>query len=113
MNTGEKMVSYTDQQIADMIKKDFDGKRINMLAPVVRGRKGHYRELFQQIARQGFVKVRINGEIQDITVGMRVDRYKTHDIEIVIDRLEINDSVACDKRLSEEFLPLCIIGDDR
>ncbi|HLS12477.1 MAG TPA: excinuclease ABC subunit UvrA [Flavobacteriaceae bacterium] len=112
MNTGEKMVSYTDQQIADLIKKDFDGKRINILAPVVRGRKGHYRELFQQIARQGFVKVRINGEIQDITVGMRVDRYKTHDIEIVIDRLEINDSVACDKRLSESILTAMYHGDD-
>ena len=112
MNTGEKMVSYTDQQIGDLIKKDFKGKRINILAPVVRGRKGHYRELFQQIARQGFVKVRINGEIQDITVGMRVDRYKTHDIEIVIDRLEINDSEECANRLSESILTAMYHGDD-
>lgn len=112
MNTDEKMVSYTDQQIADLIKTDFDGKRINILAPVVRSRKGHYRELFQQIARQGFVKVRINGEIQDITVGMRVDRYKTHDIEIVIDRLVISDSEESDKRLSESILTAMYHGDD-
>lgn len=112
MKTGEPMVSYTDQQIADLIKKDFDGKRINILAPVVRGRKGHYRELFQQIARQGFVKVRINGEIQDITVGMRVDRYKTHDIEIVIDRIQVSDSVETNKRLAESIQTAMYHGDD-
>lgn len=112
METGEKMVSYNDLQIADLIKKDFVGKRINILAPVVRGRKGHYRELFEQIARQGFVKVRINGEVKDITSGMKVDRYKTHDIEIVIDRLVINDSVESEKRLSESILTAMYQGND-
>ena len=88
-NTGEKMVSYDDEQIKDLITQDFAGKRINILAPVIQARKGHYAELFQQIAKQGFLKVRINGDIKDITPGMKLDRYKTHDIEIVIDRIEI------------------------
>lgn len=91
-NTGEKMVSYSDDQIKELIIKDFNGKRINILAPVIKARKGHYAELFQQIAKQGFLKVRINGEIKDITPGMKLDRYKTHDIEIVIDRMVIEDS---------------------
>ena len=88
-NTGEKMVSYSDDQIKDLILKDFDTKRINILAPVIKARKGHYAELFQQIAKQGFLKVRVDGEVKDITNGMKLDRYKTHDIEIVIDRIEI------------------------
>jgi excinuclease ABC subunit A len=88
-NTGEKMVSYDDEQIKELITQDFVGKRINILAPIIRARKGHYAELFQQIAKQGFLKVRINGDIKDITTGMKLDRYKTHDIEIVIDRMEI------------------------
>src|SRR5690606_7783302 len=83
--TGEKMVSYSDDQIKDLITESFLGKRINILAPVIRGRKGHYAELFQQIAKQGFVKVRINGDVREITAGMKLDRYKTHDIEIVVD----------------------------
>src|SRR5690606_35619909 len=91
-NTGEKMVSYTDEHIKDLILEEFRGKRINILAPVVRSRKGHYRELFEQIGKQGFVKVRVNAEILDINPGMKVDRYKTHDIEIVIDRLKVPES---------------------
>ena len=79
-NTGEKMVSYSDDQIKDLIIQDFTGKRINILAPVIRARKGHYAELFQQITKQGFLKVRVNGEIVDITPGMKLDRYKTHDM---------------------------------
>jgi excinuclease ABC subunit A len=102
-NTGEKMVSYSDDQIKDLIIQDFTGKRINILAPVIRARKGHYGELFQQIAKQGFLKVRVNGEILDITSGMKLDRYKTHDIEIVIDRMLIEDSADNDKRLSESI----------
>ena len=102
-NTGEKMVSYSDEQIRDLIIEDFSGKRINILAPVIRARKGHYAELFQQISKQGFLKVRINGEIKDIISGMKLDRYKTHDIEIVIDRLEINDSDDTKKRLAESI----------
>ncbi len=101
--TGEKMVSYTDAQIKNLIREEFKDKRINILAPVVRSRKGHYRELFEQVAKQGFVKVRTDGEIRDIEKGMKLDRYKTHDIEVVIDRLKINDSKDLDKRLSESI----------
>ncbi|WP_406683633.1 excinuclease ABC subunit UvrA [Seonamhaeicola sp. MEBiC1930] len=111
-NTGDKMISYSDQQIKDLIIKDFDGKRINILAPVVRSRKGHYRELFEQIAKQGFVKVRTDGEIRDLVKGMKLDRYKTHDIEIVIDRLVVNDSIDNDKRLTETINTAMYHGDD-
>ena len=102
-NTGEKMVSYSDDQIKDLIKENFIGKRINVLAPIIRARKGHYAELFQQIAKQGFVKVRVNGKIVDITTGMKLDRYKTHDIEIVIDRLQVENDEDTDKRLNESI----------
>ena len=102
-NTGEKMVSYNDDQIKDLITNNFLGKRINILAPVIRARKGHYAELFQQIAKQGFLKVRINGDVKDITVGMKLDRYKTHDIEIVIDRMAVDETEEISKRLSESI----------
>ena len=95
-NTGEKMVSYSDEQIKKLITESYKGKRINVLAPVIRSRKGHYRELFEQIAKQGFVKVRTDGEIRDLVKGMKLDRYKTHDIEIVIDRLKIDENVEVD-----------------
>ena len=111
-NTGEKMVSYNDEQIKELIIKSFEGKRINILAPVVRSRKGHYRELFEQIAKQGFVKVRTDGEIRDLAKGMKLDRYKTHDIEIVIDRLVINDNVDNDKRLTETINTAMYHGDN-
>mgnify|MGYP003636082636 FL=1 len=100
-NTGEKMISYSDEQIRDLIKQEYDQKKINILAPVIKSRKGHYRELFEQIAKQGFVKVRVDGEVKDITKGMKVDRYKVHDIEIVIDRLKVIDTEDFDKRLAE------------
>lgn len=112
METGEKMVSYTDQQIGELIQKEYSQKRINILAPVVRSRKGHYRELFEQIARQGFLKVRINGEVKDIVYGMKVDRYKTHDIEIVIDRLIMDHSENNEKRLSESIQTAMNHGND-
>jgi excinuclease ABC subunit A len=102
-NTGEKMVSYSDEQIKSLIIENFKGKRINILAPVIRARKGHYAELFQQIAKQGFVKVRVNGQVQDILPGMKLDRYKTHDIEIVVDRLVIDSSEDNEKRLNESI----------
>jgi excinuclease ABC subunit A len=112
-NTGEKMVSYSDAQIKDLILKDFKGKRINVLAPVIRSRKGHYRELFEQISKQGFVKVRLDGEIRDIEKGMKADRYKTHDIEIVIDRLQVNsNSEDIHKRLLETINTAMYHGDD-
>ena len=102
-NTGETMVSYSDDQIRELITKDFGGQRINILAPAIRARKGHYAELFQQIAKQGFLKVRVNGEVKDITAGMKLDRYKTHDIEIVIDRIVADGSPESDKRLMESI----------
>lgn len=111
-NTGEKMVSYSDDQIKQLILEDFNGKRINILAPVVRSRKGHYRELFEQIAKQGFLKVRVNGEIRDLEYGMKVDRYKTHDIEIVIDRIAIDTEEDTDKRLSESIKTAMYHGED-
>jgi len=101
--TGEKMVSFTDEQIQNNIVEGFKNKRVNILAPVIRSRKGHYRELFEQIAKQGFLKVRIDGEIKDIEKGMKVDRYKIHDIEVVVDRLKINDDINSNKRLSDSI----------
>ncbi|WP_298393328.1 excinuclease ABC subunit UvrA [Flavobacterium sp.] len=111
-NTGEKMVSYSDEQIKNLIKENFAGKRINVLAPIIRARKGHYAELFQQIAKQGFVKVRVNGKITDITTGMKLDRYKTHDIEIVIDRLQVENDEDTDKRLAESIKTAMYHGED-
>ena len=98
-NTGEKMVSYTDEQIRQLILQDFANRKIAVLAPLIKSRKGHYRELFEQISKQGFLRVRVNGEIKEIEKGMRLDRYKTHDIEVVIDRLFVNESA--EKRLEE------------
>jgi len=111
-NTGEKMVSYSDEQIKALILDSFKGRRINILAPIIRSRKGHYAELFQQIAKQGFVKVRVDGEIQDLISGMKVDRYKTHDIEIVIDRMLIENDVETDNRLAESIKTAMHHGDD-
>lgn len=110
--TGEKMVSYSDEQIKQLIFEQFEGKRINILAPIIRSRKGHYRELFEQISKQGFLKVRINGEIKDITAGMKLDRYKTHDIETVIDRMLIENTPENDKRLTESIKTAMYHGDD-
>jgi excinuclease ABC subunit A len=90
--SGEKMVRYTEQQILELILDTAKGEKIALLAPVVKGRKGHYRELFEQIRKQGFLKVRVDGKIQDMTFGMKLDRYKVHDIEIVIDRIEVTET---------------------
>jgi excinuclease ABC subunit A len=92
-NTGKKMVRYSEEQITTMILEHYKDRKVNILAPVVRGRKGHYRELFEQIRQQGYIKVRVDGEIREITFGMQLDRYKTHDIEIVVDRLLINEGI--------------------
>ncbi|MFM7667814.1 MAG: excinuclease ABC subunit UvrA, partial [Bacteroidota bacterium] len=88
--TNEEMVKYSDEQIVDLIIESYEGKKVVFLAPKVKGRKGHYRELFEQIQRQGFTKVRVDGVLQDITKGMKLDRYKIHDIEMVVDRLLID-----------------------
>ena len=109
--TGEKMVSYSDAQIQELITEKYYEKKVNLLAPVVQSRKGHYRELFEQIAKQGFVKVRINGEVRDIEKGMKLDRYKTHDIEIVVDRLIINQNKDTQSRLQESIKVAMQYGD--
>ncbi len=111
-NTGQKMVSYNDEQIKQLILEDFADKKVSVLAPVIRSRKGHYRELFEQIAKQGFLKVRVDGEVRDIVKGMKVDRYKTHDIEIVIDRLKISEGNDNEKRLSETINTAMYHGED-
>jgi excinuclease ABC subunit A len=89
--TGEKMVKYTEDQILNIIMEAFLEKKIYVLAPVVRGRKGHYRELFEQIRRNGYIYARIDGEIEELMPGMRIDRYKNHDIEVVVDRLSVRE----------------------
>jgi len=89
--TGEKMIRYSDEQIIELILSSFAGKKIYILAPVVKGRKGHYRELFEQIRKQGFLRARVDGEIVELTSRIQLDRYKVHDIEIVIDRLEVKE----------------------
>ncbi len=97
--TGEPMVKYSDEQIVHLILEKYNGHKIVLLAPRIKGRKGHYRELFEQIRKMGFAKVRVDGELMDITPGMKLDRYKIHDIEIVIDRLVANEESK--KRLYE------------
>ena len=87
--SGEKMVKLTEQQIMDAMVQKFDTQKVAILAPVVKGRKGNYRDLFEQIKKKGYNKVRVDGKITDITGSMQVDRYKIHDIEVVIDRLQV------------------------
>ncbi|MGB0404128.1 MAG: excinuclease ABC subunit UvrA [Salibacteraceae bacterium] len=91
-NTGEKMVQYSDQEILNLIFKEYTDKKLLILAPLVRGRKGHYRELFQSIRKKGYLRVRVDGEIMEIESRMQLDRYKTHDIEVVIDRLKVDEA---------------------
>ncbi|WP_206734459.1 excinuclease ABC subunit UvrA [Ancylomarina salipaludis] len=99
--TGEKMVKYTDEQIIDLIYNKFNEKRIYILAPVVKGRKGHYKELFEQIRKKGFLYARVDGEIVELLHGFKVDRYKSHTIEILIDKLVVDE--VGDKRLKESI----------
>ncbi len=99
--TGEPMVKYTEEKIINMIQHDYAGRKILILAPLVRSRKGHYRELFESLRKKGYLNVRVDGEIQEVTQGMKVDRYKNHDIEVVIDRLEVR---AEQKETSDERL---------
>ncbi|MFC2090115.1 excinuclease ABC subunit UvrA [Bacteroidota bacterium] len=99
--SGEKMVKYTQDQIVQLIYEQFTDQKVYILAPIVKGRKGHYRELFEQTRKKGFLYVRIDGEIMELVPGMRVDRYKVHDIEIIIDRIKVH--AADDKRLKESL----------
>ena len=97
--SGEKMVRYTDDQIIDLVNSRFAGKKVYFLAPVVKGRKGHYKELFEQLRRKGFLNVRINNEIRELVPGMKLDRYKTHFIELIVDKFRVGD--VTDKRLRD------------
>jgi excinuclease ABC subunit A len=118
--SGEKMVKMTEEQIVSGIIQEFEGSKIAILAPLVKGRKGHYRELFEQIRKQGFTKVRLDGEVKDITPKMQADRYKIHDIEVLIDRVDakkdnrfrINESVKSALKMGKGTLVL-LVGDSK
>jgi len=99
--TGEKMIKYTDEKILKLIKEEYTGDGIYILAPLVKGRKGHYKELFEQTIRRGYVHIRLDGEIKELTHGMRADRYKIHNIEVVIDRVVVKDDEKSEKRLKD------------
>lgn len=109
-NTGKKMVKFSEEEILQNIWEKFPGEKISVLAPLVRGRKGHYRELFEDIRKKGFLKVRVDGEVKDITSKMQLDRYKIHDIEVVIDRLQIKDDMRV--RLSQSIQQALKMGND-
>ena len=109
-NTGKKMVKFSEEEIVDNIFKRFAKQNITILAPLVRGRKGHYRELFEDVRKRGFVKVRVDGEVQDITPRMQLDRYKIHDIEVVVDRLQVLDEFKL--RISQSVQQALKIGKD-
>ena len=108
--SGEKMIKYTEEQILNLIYNEYQGKRIYMLAPVVRTRKGHYKELFEQIRKKGYLYVRVDGDIREITHGMKVDRYKNHDIEVVIDKMVVAPDKD-DKRLKQSVATAMQQGD--
>ena len=110
--TQEKMISYTDDQIIELIQRDYANQSVMILAPIVKSRKGHYRDLFENLARQGFLKVRVDGIIVELSPGMKLDRYKTHDIELVIDRLRLSDSIAGLKRFQESLITAMYQGGD-
>ena len=109
-NTGKKMVKFSEEEIVNNIYSKFANRKISILAPLVRGRKGHYRELFEDIRKKGYLKVRIDGEILDLTPRMQVDRYKIHDIEVVIDRLAVTDDMRF--RLSQSVQKTLQVGKD-
>ncbi|MBN8701229.1 MAG: excinuclease ABC subunit UvrA [Chitinophagales bacterium] len=109
-NTGKKMVKFSEEEIVSNIFEKFDGKKISLLAPVVRGRKGHYRELFEDLRKKGYLKVRVDGEVMDLKPRMQVDRYKIHDIELVVDRLAVTDDMRV--RLSQSVQKTLQLGKD-
>ena len=109
-NTGKKMVKFSEEEIIQNIQERFKDQKISLLAPLVRGRKGHYRELFEDIRKRGFVKVRVDGEVKDITPKMQLDRYKIHDIEVVVDRLPATDAMKT--RLSQSVQQTLKTGKD-
>jgi len=107
--TNEPMVKYSDEAICERLHTDFNGKKVAFLAPKIKGRKGHYRELFEQILRNGYTKVRVDGEIKDIVKGMKLDRYKIHDIEVVVDRMLIGQ--VDEKRVYDSVLVAMKMGE--
>ncbi|MBL7742151.1 MAG: excinuclease ABC subunit UvrA [Chitinophagaceae bacterium] len=109
-NTGKKMVKWSEEEIVENISIKYKNKKISLLAPLVRGRKGHYRELFEDIRKKGFLKVRIDGEVKDLVPKMQVDRYKIHDIELVVDRLQVTDDLK--SRLSQSLQQTLKLGKD-
>lgn len=108
-SSGEKMVKYTDEQIVELVKDRFSGKNVRLLSPLVQGRKGHYKELFEQLRRKGFLSVRINGDIRELVPGLKLDRYKTHFIELVVDKFIVGE--ISDKRLHSSVLTSLDQGD--
>src|SRR5688572_3318524 len=109
-NTGKRMVKWSEEEIVENVFTKYQGRKISLLAPLVRGRKGHYRELFEDVRKRGFLKVRVDGEIKDIVPKMQVDRYKIHDIELVVDRLQVTDELKA--RLSQSVQQTLKIGKD-
>ena len=109
-NTGRKMAKFSEEEIVQSVFSKFQKKKISLLAPLVRGRKGHYRELFEDIRKKGFLKVRVDGEVMDLTPRMQVDRYKIHDIEVVVDRLQVTDDMKL--RLSQSVQKTLLLGKD-
>lgn len=107
--SGEKMVKYTEERIFDLIRQEYLGKRIYILAPLVRSRKGHYRDLFEQVRRKGYLYVRVDGEIQEVAHGMKLDRYKNHDIEVVVDKMVVAQKD--DERLRKSIATAMAQGD--
>ncbi|MFC0772291.1 excinuclease ABC subunit UvrA [Terrimonas alba] len=109
-NTGKKMVKWSEEEIVENIFAKYHGEKISLLAPLVRGRKGHYRELFEDVRKKGFLKVRVDGEVKDIVPKMQVDRYKIHDIELVVDRLQVTNELKA--RLSQSVQQTLKLGKD-
>lgn len=107
--TGEEMVKYTEEKVIDMILHDYQGKRIYILAPLVRSRKGHYRELFESMRRKGYLNIRVDGEIKEIVRGMKVDRYRNHDIEVVIDKMQVKPETLGTPNTPDERLKKSIL----
>ena len=120
-NTGKKMIKFSEEEIVDNVYKKFKNKKISVLAPLVRGRKGHYRELFEDIRKKGYLKVRVDGEVKDLAAKMQVDRYKIHDIEVVVDRLAVTEdmkvrlgqSVQSALKMGKDLLFLLVNDDNR
>src|SRR5574338_1306635 len=109
-NTGKKMVKWSEEEIVENIFNKYFKKKISLLAPLVRGRKGHYRELFEDVRKKGFLKVRVDGDVKDLSPKMQVDSYKIHDIELVVDRLQVTDELKA--RLSQSVQQILKLGKD-